>query len=453
MFPAWVWINEPSTRFLCLSHSRDLAIEASVKHRDIIESEWYKLRWGDRFELKADQNEKTKFSNDQSGYRTSTGMLSRTTGKGANFLIVDDPNNAIESEVESTSIIKRWDAVLSTRLNDINKDKRLVIQQRTKQTDLTGHILDGEESSEWTKFIIPMEFEESRRCKTIVLPSSNGKRWKDPRTVEKESICPVRFSAQAIDKLKKRLGSNYLIAGQLQQRPAPEEGGLFRKSWFQWWKKEAPPKVFQIVQSWDTAFKKEDKRQANQKISYSACTTWGLFDDEFGITNMILLNLWRDRVEFPELRSMAQKLAKDYRNNGSVDITPDGEHVPDMILIENKATGDPLNQELRRAGIVTTMYDPSLDGDKIRRASLITHMVQAGRIWVPARPPNFENLTSFSKLFVDSCANFPNDDESKDVVDTFTQAVRKTVKSGVIRHPKDPVYQDKKEKSIYYGNK
>jgi hypothetical protein len=454
MFPAWVWIDNPSTQFLCLSHSFDLAMEASLKHRDIIASEWYTLRWGDRFHLKSDQNEKTKFANDKSGYRSSTSMLSRTTGKGANMLIVDDPNNALESESDRESINKRWDAVLSTRLNDMSRDKRLVIQQRTDSNDLTGHILNSEEADEWTKFVIPMEFEEKRRCKTIILPSTNGKKWKDPRTVEKESLCPIRFNEKSIERLKKRLGSNYLVAGQLQQRPAPEEGGMFRKSWFQWWKKEKPPNVFQIIQSWDTAFKREDKRKANQKISYSACTTWGLFDDEFGITNLILLNLWRDRVEFPELRSIAQKLCEDYRNNGSVNIIPDGKHVPDMILIECKATGDPLMQELRRAGIQATSYDPTLDGDKIRRASLITHIVQSGRVWLPARPPNFDHLTSFAHLFMESCANFPNDDESKDIVDTFSQVVRKVTRGGLVRHPTDLKAKPQSHAPlVLYGNR
>lgn len=451
MFPAWVWISNPSTQFLCLSHSYDLAIEASLKHRYIVTSEWYGLRWGDRFKLMADQNEKTKFANDKSGYRSSTSMLSGSTGKGANILIVDDPNNALESENDRDQVNKRWDAVLSTRLNDISRDRRLVIQQRTDANDLTGHILNGEDEKEWVKFIIPMEFEEKRRCKTIILPNS-VKKWKDPRTKELESICPTRFTPKAISQLKARLGSKYLIAGQLQQRPAPEEGGMFRKSWFQWWKKETPPKVLQVIQSYDTAFKRESKRKSNQNISYSVCTTWGLFEDDFGITNLILLNMWRDRVEFPELRTMAQKMYDDYRYNGSVDVIPNGKFVPDMVLIEAKATGDPLNQELRRAGIQTNMFDPTPYGDKIRRASLITHIVEAGRIWVPARAPNFEHLTSFANTFVECCAVFPNDDESKDVVDTFSQVLHKILKGGVVKHPSDKVYPDRKKPIIHYGN-
>lgn len=453
MFPSWVWINAPSTRFLCLSHSLDLATEASLKHRDIVTSQWYKLRWGDKFSIRVDQNEKTKFANTRGGYRSSTSMMSGSTGKGANIIIIDDANNAIESETERNAKNKRYNAVLSTRRNNLNRDKILVVQQRTAANDLAGHLLNGNGSKSWVHLMLPMEFEVKRRCKTIPLPSTNGRIWKDPRSIEGESLCPIRFNPKAISELKGELGSAYLIAGQLQQRPAPEEGGMFRKSWFQWWKKTEPPRVFQIIQSWDTAFKKEDKRKLNQKISYSACTTWGLFDDDFGITNLILLNLWRDRVEFPELRSIAQKLCEDYRNNGSVNIVSDGKHVPDMILIESKATGDPLGQELRRAGIQTTMFDPSPYGDKIRRASLITHIVQAGRIWVPARPPNFENLTSFSNLFVECCANFPNDDDSKDVMDTFSQVIHRTIKGGVIKHPTDVVHKEIRKPIVHYGNR
>lgn len=451
MFPAWVWLKNPTVQFLCLSHSQPIATKAALIHRDIVTSKWYNLRWGDRYLLKLDQNEKTRFSNDKSGYRISRSMHSSVTGDGANILIVDDPNNAVETDTVREETNNRWDSVLSTRLNDPEKDKRLVIQQRTNAKDLTGHIMDGEEADDWVKFIVPLEFEEKRRCKTIILPSTNGKIWKDPRTKEKESLCPTRFSELAIVKLKKRLGSQYNIAGQLQQRPAPEEGGMFKRPWFQWWKKEKPPNVIQIIQSWDTAFKKEDKRKPNQKISYSTCTTWGLFDDQFGISNLILLNLWRDRVEFPELRAIAKKLAEDYRNNGSVDITPDGNHIPDLILIEAKATGDPLHQELRRAGIQATMFDPTPYGDKIRRASLITHIVEAGRVWVPARPPYFNSLTSFSETLIECCANFPNDDDSKDVVDTLSQVLHRMIRSSVLKHPTDPKYKTEKQDIVHYG--
>lgn len=451
MFPAWVWIKAPSTRFLCLSHSEDLSIEHSIRHRDIISSEWFKLRWGDRFSLKDDQNQKTKFSNTKGGYRISKGILSRATGRGATILIGDDINNARESEDDRIKKNFIWDSSISTRLNNPGKDKRLIVAQRTSTNDLIAHLLEGRGAKSWTCFMLPMEFEGKRKCKTIALPSTSPKKWEDPRTKEGEVLCPIRFNPDALKRIKDGLGSDYLIATQLQQRPTVSDGGIFKKSEFQWWKKEKPPKVFHIIESWDTAFKKGDVRKSNKKISYSVCTVWGLFNDEFGITNVILLNLWRGRVEFPELREIAKKLAADYRYNDSREITPDDKHIPDMVLIEAKATGDPLNQELRRAGIQATMFDPGPYGDKVRRASLITHIVQTKRVWVPARPPYYENLTSFSHLFVEACANFPNDDESKDIVDTFSQMLHKLIKGGIVKHPGDPKdkIKDSKPKTFY----
>lgn len=451
MFPAWVWIKTPSARFLCLSHSEDLSIEHSIRHRDIIMSEWFKLRWGDRFALKDDQNQKTKFSNTKGGYRISKGVLSRATGRGATYLIGDDINNARESEQDRIKKNFIWDSSLSTRLNNPSKDKRLIVAQRTSTNDLIAHLLDGKGGKSWTCFMLPMEYEAKRKCKTIELPSTSPKKWEDPRTKEGEVLCPIRFSPDALRRIKEGLGSDYLIATQLQQRPTVAEGGIFKKKSFQWWKSEKPPKVFQVIESWDTAFKKGDSRKPSQKISYSVCTVWGLFNDEFGIVNVILLNMWRDRVEFPELREVAKKLAQDYRYNESREVDEKARYVPDMVLVEAKATGEPLNQELRRAGIQCTMFDPGPYGDKVRRASLITHIVEAGRVWVPARGPNFEKLTSFANLFVDACANFPNDDESKDIVDTLSQMLHKMIKGGIVRHPNDPKdkIKDSKPKTAY----
>jgi predicted phage terminase large subunit-like protein len=396
-----------------------------------------------------DQNQKSKFANNKSGIRNSLSILSRLTGHNANILILDDANNAIESDEEREKKNMRYSAVLSTRLNNPDTDKILAVAQRTNMNDISGYMLNND--PDVTHLMLPLEFEKARKCKTIILPSTAPKKWEDPRTVEKEPLCPTRFNPKAIDNLKRGLVSAYLIAGQLQQRPAPAEGGMFKKSWFQWWKKDVPPKVFHVIQSWDTAFKKEEKRKSNQKISYSVCTTWGLFDDEHGFTNLILLNMWRERVEYPELRAAAIKIAEDYRYNGTTDITADGKHTPDMILIESKATGDPLNQDLRRAGIHTTLFDPSLLGDKIRRASLITHVPQSGRIWVPARAPYYIHLKPFAETFVECCANFPNDDESKDVVDTLSQVLHKLLKGNVIKHPSDPKIVERKQEIVHYG--
>ncbi len=451
VFPAWVWLHAPETQFMAFSHSFDLAIEAALKHRYIITSEWFQLRWGHQFSLMEDQNTKTKFANSKTGYRISTSILSKATGRGCNIQIIDDANNAFESDVDRDAVNNRFDAVLSTRLNDRKKDKRLVIQQRTDANDLTGHILSSENAANWTHLMLPMEFESKRCSKTVCLPSTKGKVWVDPRTKDGELLWPERFGPKEVKEIKAELNSPYLVAGQLQQRPAPAEGALFKKAWFQWWCKPNPPKVLQVIQSWDTAFKKENTKAKKQTTSYSACTTWGLFEDENKVTHLILLNLWRDRVEFPELRLMAKRFYEDYRDNGSVNINPDGKHIPDMVLIESKATGDPLIQELRRAGIMATKFDPTPLGDKIRRAQLISHIIESGRVWVPARPPNYAQLTTFANVLVEGAAVFPNDSDSMDIIDTMSQVIHKVLRSGYVQHPTDVKHVSKRGPGVHYG--
>lgn len=439
MYPAWAWLKAPQERFLCVSHLESLATEHAVRHRDIVTSEWYNLRWGSRYELRRDQNQKLKFSNTKGGYRISKAINSGATGLGSTVLIVDDANNAKESDAERENTNLVWSTSLSTRLNNPTKDKRLVTAQRTGPNDLIDHLLNGKGGKNWTYLMLPMEFEESRRCETIILPSTAPYKWKDPRTKEGEVICPIRFNPVALERVKEGFKSEYLVATQLQLNPTIPEGGLFKKPWFRWWKKEEPPKVLKIIASFDTAFKKDSENEQKHKRSYSVCTVWGLFRDEFGISNLILLNMWRDRVEFPELRKVAQKISKNYKYNGSDTEAPSGRYVPDVILIESKATGDPLRQELKRAGVSTVGFDPRPYGSKVRRASLITHIVEAGRIWLPARGPNYTKLISYAKEFLDACAAFPQDPDSKDIVDTFSQVLLKEIKNNEIGHPSDPV--------------
>jgi len=451
MLPAWRWINNPAERFLCLSHSEDLAIEQAVRHRDVITSEWYQLRWGDKYLLKPDDNQKTKFSNTKGGYRISKGVNSKATGRGGTYLIADDMNNARESEEERKKTNLTWGSMVSTRMNNPKKDRRLVTAQRTGPDDLIDRLLNGRGGKNWVYCMLPMEFEEKRRCETIVLPSTAPLKWKDPRTQEGEVLCPIRFDKEGLDRIKDGLDSDYLISTQLQQNPFIPDGGLFKKSWFQWWKQEKPPKVLKVIVSLDTAFKRASTKEQKLKRAFSVATVWGLFLDEFGISNLILLNMWRDRVEFPDLRKIVKKISQDYRYNGT-DRALKGKYIPDEIVIEAKATGEPLRDELKRVGVSTIGFNPDPYGDKIRRASIVTHIPEAGRIWVPAKGPNYTELLPFAKTFVNACATFPNEADSKDIVDTFSQAVIREIRNKDIKHPDDPVEKKtrkKKDDNIY----
>jgi predicted phage terminase large subunit-like protein len=448
MLPAWWWIEEPSKQFFYSSYDLKLAYRDSLRTRRLIETDWYIRRWGHVYQLCSDQKNIKKFENTKLGYRACTSSRSGSTGHGGDVRICDDPNlvsikkNQFEADAKRDAVNEWYSGAWATRFNNPKKDVNIIAQQRTNEMDLSGYLmsLEDETNKQWVKFIIPMEFEESRRCKTIIFPG-NKKRWEDPREEEGELLWPDFIGQKELKKLKSNLGNEYRIAGQLQQRPAPAEGGIIKKSWFSWWKKAKPPKIYQVIQSWDTAL------EANEMSAYSACTTWGLFNDDNNITNIIILGLWRGRVEYPELRKMAKRLYEDYRDDGVNEIKKDGLHIPHIVLVENKASGHSLIQDFRRIGVSAMKFDPNRYGDKIQRVRMITPWIEAGRVWVPARPPDYGRLRSFSDNLVELCAVFPNSD-SRDVVDTMTQVLLRLIYSGEISHPDDFEYIQKSNRVV-----
>lgn len=433
-FPAWVWLQSPSERFMYASYASSLSIEHSLKCRRLIESDWYQSRWGKIFKLAPDQNAKGFFENTLFGARISTSVGATTTGKGASILILDDPNSAQdkESEVKRESTNLWVSQVWSTRLNDPKKDVRIVVQQRLHDNDVSGNILSKDEDSDWTKLILPMEFEAARRAKTFI----NGKIWQDPRTKEGELLNEERFGEKEIKRFKNELGS-YGYAGQYQQRPSPEEGGIIKKNWFKLWQKDTVPVFQHIIQSWDTALEARDTN------AYSACTTWGVFQNATHGSCLMLLSMWRGRVEYPELRKMAQRLYNDYRDDGVAIIKPDGVHKPHLVLVEAKVSGISLVQDMMRAGIPALRFDPNKYGDKVQRVRLITPLLEAGRVFLPTRPPNFTEPRAFAEVLQENCSHFPNAD-SRDLVDTMTQTLLRLNATSWITHPQDVVDEEPK---------
>ncbi len=431
MWPAWWWLRDPSIQFLCASHSSTITERDSGKCRNLIRSEWYQDRWHDLYQILKAQDTIAKFSNTVNGYRGCTSVGSKVIGLGGDVQIIDDPNDANEAESDVIrNKTNEWFANFSTRVNNFKTSVRVLIQQRTSAEDVTGYIKQGKNAHLWTHLVLPMEYVGKRQCKTIALPSTNGKVWEDPRVNDGDLLWPQGIGVKELQELKDDLRSEYRISGQLQQSPSPAEGGIIKKSWFSWWKESAPPKLLQVIQSWDTAI------EAKDLDCYSACTTWGLFNDDKGVPNVILLGLWRGRVEYPELRTMAQRLFKDYRDDGSILIKPDGKHVPHMVLVEAKANGSSLVQDLTRAGILAVRFDPGKYGDKIQRVKLSTPIIQAGRVWVPARPPAYTTLRSFGETLVELCGIFPNSD-ARDVVDSMSQVLLRLIYSRFLTHPED----------------
>ena len=430
--PSWRWVEAPAEQFVYISYAGALTIRDSSKCRRLIESPWYQRRWGERFKLLGDSNTKLRYDNDQFGYRIATSLDAMVTGEGGSVVVCDDLNSARDtSDTMLESAIKFWDEVLPTRLNDLRTGHRLQIQQRIHVRDVTGHI-QTKEHGDYVMLILPMEFEPKRRCFTVPLKSTGGKKWCDPRTKEGELLWPKRIGPKELKSLKAEIGNQYIIAGQLQQRPSPEGGGLIKRDWFKWWKSEDPPKLDFILQSWDTAMsKKEDAAE-------SACITMGVFRDDHKVSNVILLSAVTGQWDYPDLRRIAAMMALDYRNDDLLkpDKTPKKERAPHIILIEAKVSGISLIQDLLRADVPVHRFDPNKHGDKVNRVKLVSHIVESGRVWVPASAPAFTQLRSWADKFVTQCADFPKGDK-RDMVDAFSQALIRLMSSGWVYNATD----------------
>ena len=192
-----------------------LSIRASLKCRRLVESPWYQANWGDRFQLTGDQNAKQRFENNKSGYRLATSVGGTATGEGGDRIVVDDPHNVneAESELVRRGVLEWWDQVMSTRLNDPKRGTKVIVMQRVHEADLAGHVLT---QGGYEHLCLPAEYEGPTRCTVIG--------WSDPRDEPGQLLWAERFGPDEIQALKRSMGS-YAAAGQLQQRPAPAEGG------------------------------------------------------------------------------------------------------------------------------------------------------------------------------------------------------------------------------------
>lgn len=437
-WPAWEWIKTPNRKWLFGSYSWTLAEDASIKCRQLVKSAWYMTRWGDRFSILDDRDKKDHFANDKGGERIITSPDSTMTGRGGDRVVVDDPNNTRDqSDTMLDSTLQWWTQVVPTRVNDPANSSFVVIQQRVHERDISGSIL-GLKDKSWVHLCLPNEFEIKRRCVTVILPSTNGKPWRDPRNQEGELLFPKRQNAEYSAKLRKTLGE-YGYAGQQQQRPAPAEGGIIKTKWFVPYKDTKKPETTKwIVQSWDTAISEK------KKAAYSCCHTYAVFETEKKQLDLLLLSRWRGRVEYPELRRLAQMLASDYRNDNLLRPIPVNDQNPknkaDLILIEDKATGRPLIADLARVNVRAFPFNPDKFGDKTQRVRLITPHLEAGMVHVPYKS---DRPYQWVEQFLMSCATFPNA-EARDDVDVMTQVLLHLIRSGWVIHPDDEEAKPKK---------
>lgn len=406
MWPMWEWLTDPAQKFLCASYSGNLSIRDNLKARRLVQSPWYQERWGHMFKLAGDQNAKQRFENDETGYRIATSVGGTATGEGGSRLILDDPHGAqaAQSDTIRESDLEWFDVVWSTRLNNPKTDAMVTVMQRLHERDISGHIL--EDIGGWEHIKIPAEYDGVKR--TTVLGSY------DPRTEIGELICPERFGPEEITRLKQLLGT-YGASGQLQQDPTPSEGGILKTKFFNLWPADkALPQFEYILQSYDCAFTEKTSGDP------TACTVWAIFTHG-GDRNAMLIDAWDEHLSYPDLRTRA---IKDWQTEYGGTSVKDGlrrARRPDRVLVEAKASGQSLIQDLRLAKVPVVSYNPGM-ADKVSRAHQAAPTLELGLLWIPESGKNRGHPVSWASGFLKQVAKFPVADHD-DYVDTMTQAI------------------------------
>jgi predicted phage terminase large subunit-like protein len=400
-WPAWEWIRWPERRWLYSSYAASLSQRDSVACRRLIESNWYQSLWGDRFALTSDQNTKGRFNNDRSGYRLATSVGSSITGEGGDRIVVDDPHNVQDAESDTIrkTTIDWFDIVMSTRVNDPKTAAMTIVMQRCHQRDLSGHLL---EKGGWEHLCLPAEYEGPRKVTSIG--------FFDPRQEQGELLWPGRFGPAEIENLKRSMGS-YAVAGQLQQRPSPSGGGIFKRNWFRFWQPpgaDLPPilvkfpdgtqrsiaahpigKVDERAQSWDCAFKDNDTSD------FVVGQVWGRLG-----ANFLLLDQVRARMNCPDTVKAVRAVSDKWQYCSAK-------------LIEDKANGSAVMQMLSRE--ISGILPVNPEGGKVARAMAVSPLIEAGNVYLP-----HPELAPWVNDFIEECAAFPNGAHD-DQVDAMTQ--------------------------------
>lgn len=329
-FPTYCWIDLPGSCWLTASYAIPLAVRDATRSRRLMQSPWWQARWGSSFKFAGDQNQKSRYENNQGGHRIAIGVTGMGTGEGGDFIIVDDPVKVADadSDLALDNANTWWAQTMSTRTNDPRTAAKVVIMQRLHENDLTGHLLDemkhGGEHYELLR--LPAEFEPNRHFVTSI-------GWSDPRTEEGELLNPERFGKRELANLKAVLGEQ-ATAGQLQQRPAPAGGAIFQRKWWEDDNRYDPndTALWQTtVGRWlsiDTALKDKETND------YHALGVWEMTKDY----RLVLREAQWKRLQFPQLADWIQEEALRWR----------GRDFLKGILIEDKVSGTSALQTLRQ---------------------------------------------------------------------------------------------------------
>ena len=389
LLPAWFLGKYPGKKVIQTSHTAELAVGFGRKVRNLVDSDVY----GQIFPgvaLQSDSKAAGRWNTNSGGDYFAIGVGGAVTGKGADILIIDDPHSEQEAALAETNP-EIYDKVYEWYTSGPRQRLQpggsiVVVMTRWSKKDLTGQVLKSaaqRSGEEWEVIEFP-----------AILPSGNP-------------LWPEFWSLDELSALKNELPNQKWMA-QYMQNPTSDASAIVKREWWNIWERDDPPSCEFVLQSWDTAFEKTNR------ADYSACTTWGVFyqPDDAGITqaNIILLNAFRQRMEFPLLKKKAIEEFKEWD--------------PDSIIIEKKASGAPLIYEMRAMGIPVQEFTPSKGNDKISRLNAVSDIFASGRVWIPG--------TQWAEEVVDEVASFPGG-EHDDYVDSVSMALSRFRRGGYIR--------------------
>jgi len=389
LLPAWFLGKYPGKKIIQCSHTAELAVGFGRKVRNLVDTETYHNIFPD-LSLASDSKAAGRWNTSKGGDYFAIGIGGAVTGKGADVLIIDDPHSEQEAaiaEVNPDIYDKTYEWYTSGPRQRLQPGGAIVIvMTRWSKRDLTGQILKdavaNDSLGEWEVIEFP-----------AILPSE-------------KPLWPEFWELSELEKVKRDVPNSKWMA-QYQQNPISESAAIVKREWWQEWEDDNPPSCDFVLQVWDTAFEK------TSRADFSACTTWGVFyhPDDNGITqaNIILLNAFRDRMEFPELKRVAVEEYKEWQ--------------PDGVIIEKKASGAPLIYEMRAMGIPVQEFTPTRGNDKISRLNGIADIFASGRVWAPA--------TRWAEEVIDEVAEFPAGTHD-DFVDTVSMALHRFRRGGYV---------------------
>jgi predicted phage terminase large subunit-like protein len=403
LLPAWFLGKFPKKKIIETAHTAELAVGFGRKVRNLVDSDVYKAIFPG-VGLQSDSKAAGRWATNQGGDYFAIGVGGAVTGKGADILIIDDPHSEQEAALSENNpevYDKTYEWYTSGPRQRLQPGGSIImVMTRWSKKDLTGQVLKSaalRSGEEWEVINFP-----------AILPDGIP-------------LWPEFWSLKELEALKNEL-PNAKWQAQYMQEPTSDVSAIIKREWWKQWEDEDPPYCEFLIQSWDTAFLK------TQRSDYSACTTWGVFyrpnDRGVDVANIILLNSFKRRMEFPELKQMAFEHYKEWE--------------PDSIIVEAKASGAPLVFELRAMGIPVQEYTPSKGNDKIARLNACADLFASGRVWVPC--------TAWAEELVEEVASFPSG-EHDDLVDSMSQALLRFRRGGFVQLDSDEQDEPKMFKS------